>query len=424
MASSKKFDLIVFGASGFTGQFVVEELAKCQDEEPALTWAVAGRNTEKLESVLGQAATVTGKDLSKVGTIQANVNDNQSLADMCEQGVVLLNCVGPYRFFGEQVVRACVETGCHHVDISGEPQFLEGIQVNYNEKAKEAGVYVVGCCGFDSIPADMGALYTKQQFKGILNAVEGYLSFNSGNEGSAGHYATWQSAIHGFANAKELANLRKSVKSKPIPKYTPRLKKRGMYFFSEDVNKWCMMFPGADSSVVRRTQRYLYENQEDRPVQFGAYMTVASIFWLMVTIFFGGIFSILAKYQFGRNLLEKHPKLFSGGFFSHEGPTRKQMLGCSFNIVFQGEGFTDEEAEKTGKHNSKIVTQVKGPEPGYVATPIVMIQAALVILDEADKLPKGGGVFTPGAAFKNTSLVERLSKHGVEFSVVSAQSSI
>ncbi|XP_071480955.1 saccharopine dehydrogenase-like oxidoreductase [Diadema antillarum] len=423
-APSKKYDLVVFGASGFTGQFVVEELARHQEEEPALTWAVAGRNLEKLESVVAQAATVTDKDLSKVGMIKANVHDMESLNDMCSQAVVILNCVGPYRFFGEQVVRACIESGCHHVDISGEPQFLEGIQVNYGEKAKEAGVYVVGACGFDSIPADMGVLYTKQQFKGILNTVEGYLSFNSGSEGFCGHYATWQSAIHGFANAKELATLRKGMNNKPLPKYTPRLTRRPQVFFSKDANKWSLMFPGADASVVRRTQRFLYEKDEERPIQFGAYMTVGSLFWLIVTIFFGAIFSFLAKYKTGRNLLEKYPTLFSGGGFSHAGPTRKQMEGSSFSITFQGEGFTDEEAEKGGKHNTKITTQVKGPEPGYVATPIVMIHAALVILDEQEKLPKGGGVFTPGAAFAKTSLLERLNKHNVEFSVVSAQTSI
>ncbi|XP_038071676.1 saccharopine dehydrogenase-like oxidoreductase [Patiria miniata] len=414
----KSFDIIIFGASGFTGQYVAEELARVAEEEGNLTWAVAGRNKEKLEGVLKQAAETTGNDLSKVGVILANVNDNQSMSDMCKQGKVLLNCVGPYRFYGEQVVRACVENGCHHIDISGEPQFLEGIQLNYDKKAKAADVIVVGACGFDSIPADMSVVFTKKKFPGVLNTVESFVSYHTGPKGGAGHFTTYQSAIHGFAHFDELPKLRKQFNYKPMPKYTPKLQRRGAVFYSEKTKKWCTVFPGSDASVVRRSQRFLYENNDERPVQYGAYAEIGGFFALMMVLFFGIIFSFLAKFNFGRKLLEKYPRLFTGGLFSHEGPTREQMDASTFSFVLNAEGFSAGADEEQTTHDVSMVTKVTGPEPGYVATPIVMVQAGLVVLKEKDDMPASGGVFSPAAAFSRTSLIERLDKHGVKFSVV------
>ncbi|XP_071797123.1 saccharopine dehydrogenase-like oxidoreductase [Asterias amurensis] len=416
-SDGRAFGLIVFGASGFTGQFVVQELARVSDEEPGLTWAIAGRNQDKLQAVLKEAEKVTGKDLKDVGVLIANVNDHQSMDDMCAQGKVLLNCVGPYRFYGEQVVRACVENGCHHVDISGEPQFLEGIHLNYDAKAKESNVIIVGSCGFDSIPADMGVVFTKKKFPGILNTVESFVALQSGPEGSAGHFTTYQSAIHGIAHSDELPKLRKKFDWKPLPKYTPKLEKRGAVFYNEESKKWCVVFPGSDASVVRRSQRFMYENNDERPVQYGAYAEVGGFLTLMVLLIFGIVFAFFAKFNFGRKLLEKYPKLFSGGFFSHEGPSKKQRDASTFSLTFHGKGFSESAKDQT-KQDVSIVTKVSGPEPGYVSTPIAMVQAGLVILNEKDKLPHSGGVFAPAALFSRTSLIERLDKHGMVFSVV------
>ncbi|XP_071963086.1 saccharopine dehydrogenase-like oxidoreductase [Antedon mediterranea] len=413
------YDITVFGASGFTGQFVVEELARVVDEENDLKWAVAGRSSEKLRAILVQAQEITGKTLeNEIDIVVANVNDEDSLKTMCQKSKVILNCVGPYRFFGEQLVRACVENGCHHIDISGEPQFLEGIQFNYGSKAENAGVYVIGSCGFDSIPADMGVCQIREQFPGIVNTIESFLTASSSGSGTVGHYGTWQSAIHGFANSKELIGLRKQFQHKPMPRYQPRLTKRSSVFYHDKSSKWAIPFPGSDVSVVRRTQRFMHEKESMRPIQYGAYVTVTSLFSLFMLIFGGLIFSILARYKFGRNLLEKYPRVFSFGAFSHDGPSRQQMAKSSFTFTFYTEGFSSKQVEEKGKHDLKMVTKVSGPEPGYVATPIAMLQSAFVLLSEADKIPGSGGVFTPGAAFAKTSLIKRLMEHNFKFTTV------
>ncbi|XP_051579632.1 saccharopine dehydrogenase-like oxidoreductase [Myxocyprinus asiaticus] len=418
----RPFHIIIFGATGFTGQFVVEEVARTASEGPKgnLKWAIAGRSRPKLEKVLEQAAGVLSKPelQSEVSIIVADVNEPDSLASMCKQAVIVLNCVGPYRFFGEPVVKACVENGAHCIDICGEPQFLESMQLNYYDQAAEKGLYIVGSCGFDSIPADMGVVYTRDQFKGTLTAVESFLTASSGPEGGCIHDGTWQSAIYGFADGHKLRSLRKKFGHKPLPVVGARIKRRGALFFSDELQQYAIPFMGADPSVVKRTQRYLHEELHESPVQYGAYAGVGGISNIFKLLFAGLMFWFLVKFSFGRNLLVKFPEFFSFGFFSKEGPTRKQMEGSSFRFAFFGEGYTDGQDPTEGKPNAKIRTLVQGPEAGYVATPIAMVQAAITMLNESDSLPKTGGVYTPGATFAKTTLIDRLNKHGIQFSVL------
>jgi len=107
-----------------------------------------------------------GLDLSGIEKVAADVSDVDSLRRMAQQCDVVINCVGPYRFYGENVVKACIAEGTHHVDVSGEPQFLEKMQLLYHKEAEAKGVYIVGACGFDSIPADMGTVFLQNNFKG------------------------------------------------------------------------------------------------------------------------------------------------------------------------------------------------------------------------------------------------------------------
>ena len=101
-----------------------------------------------------------------MGKIEADVDNQESLQAMARQCSVVADCVGPFRFYGEPVVKACVAEGTHYVDVCGEPQYLETMQVKYNEEAKKNNSYIVGSCGFDSIPADCGVTYLQQKFEG------------------------------------------------------------------------------------------------------------------------------------------------------------------------------------------------------------------------------------------------------------------
>ena len=155
-----RYDLVIYGASGFTGQYVIEYLHRAAVEH-SLSWAVAGnwsictipfgfwtnrfwiplsdtisisgRDEGRLKAALARAGAVVEADLSRVPTIICDSSDTSSLLAMASQAKVVLNCVGPYRFYGEPVVESCVEAGSHHVDISGEPQYLEKMQLKYHQ---------------------------------------------------------------------------------------------------------------------------------------------------------------------------------------------------------------------------------------------------------------------------------------------------
>ncbi|KAG9268980.1 saccharopine dehydrogenase-like oxidoreductase [Astyanax mexicanus] len=421
VGSPRRYHFVVFGASGFTGRYVLEEAARCAAEaREELRWAAAGRSRARLETAISQAAESLGKPELKteVDIIVADVDDAESLAVMCKQAVIVLNCVGPYRFFGEPVVKACVENGAHCVDVSGEPQFLEGMQLKYDGEAGEKGVYIVGSCGFDSIPADLGILFTRDQFKGTLTSVESFLTASAGPEGACIHEGTWQSLVYGLSDSGTLRSLRKKFGHKPLPVVGAKIKRRSALFYSNEIQQYSVPFMGADPAVVKRTQRFLHEELQENPVQYGAYVGVGGVSSVVKLLFAGLMFWILVQFSFGRNLLIKFPRFFSFGYFSKEGPTQKQMEGSSFRFGFYGEGYTEGQDPSEGKPNAKIRTLVQGPEAAYVATPIAMVQAAFTILNEPDSLPKKGGVYTPGAAFAKTTLIDRLNKHGIQFSVL------
>ncbi|XP_009581959.1 PREDICTED: saccharopine dehydrogenase-like oxidoreductase, partial [Fulmarus glacialis] len=210
-----------------------------------------------------------------------------------------------YRFFGEPVVEACIENGASCIDISGEPQFLEGMFLKYNEKAAEKGVYVIGSCGFDSIPADMGVLYTRDKLKGTLTAVESFLKVKLAPEGSCAHDGTWKSAVYGLADQDKLRKLRKSIGYAPVPVVGAKLKRRGLVFYNQEFKEYSIPFMGSDVSVVKRSQRYLYTELQETPVQYGAYVNIGGLGSVIKLMFAGILFLLLVKFSFGRKLLTK-----------------------------------------------------------------------------------------------------------------------
>lgn len=263
------------------------------------------------------------------------------------------------------------------------------MHVKYHEKAAEKGVYIIGSSGFDSIPADLGVLYTRNQMNGTLTAVESFLTINSGPEGLCIHDGTWKSAIYGFGNKGCLRKLRSVSNLKPVPVIGSKLKRRWPISYCRELNSYSIPFLGSDMSVVKRTQRYLHENLEDSPVQYAAYITVGGITSVIKLMFAGLFFLFFVKFSIGRQLLIKFPWLFSFGYFSKRGPTQKQMDESSFTMTFFGQGYSHGVSAEKNKPNIRICTQVKGPEAGYVATPIAMVQAAVTFLNDASDLPKG-----------------------------------
>lgn len=239
-----------------------------------------------------------------------------------------------------------------------------------------------------------------------------------GPAGMSGAYGTYASLVHSIANADDLRKFRKENRPPRLPKVGPSHKLKGIHW-NKELKCYAVPFPGADVSIVRRSQQYLYEKFEECPLQYSMYMTVKSLFSLFLTFLFVSVLKIFGKTNWGTNILLEHPKLFSAGGFSKTGPTRKQIEQSSFSFHMLATGYKDEikEFNSTRKQDKKITVKISGPEIGYATTPIAIVQAALTLIEEIDKLPESGGVFTTAAAFSQTTLIPRLHNRGITFKI-------
>ncbi|GAB6031554.1 hypothetical protein CHUAL_009319 [Chamberlinius hualienensis] len=420
ITNEREFDLIVFGASAFTGKYTVEYMANNNDELK-LKWAIAGRNHTKLLQVLEEVSSITGKDVKSIPIIIADVSDPRSLTEMCRKTKLILNIAGPYLRNGEPVVEACIDNKTHHLDLSGEPIYLEGMQLKYDEEAKKSGVYIMGATGFDSVPCETGIQRLREKFDGDLNSVESFVEFVTGSSGMKMNSGTWKSFIFGLRSEKKVKPIRRQIFSRPYPVPDPlhRLKSRFPLSYNSKLKKWCVTFPITDQSVVYRTNHFNYNYHQMRPVQMFTYMVLPTLLLLIPFFFLAIYFGIFSLFGCGRRFMAKHPSCFSFGVFSNNGPSRKQVEETSFKMHLFGEGYesriTDPKMPHQDPPKKRLILTVEGPETAYAATPICMVSCAVTLLEEIDKLPNNGGVLTCGAAFKDTTLINRLEKAGIKY---------
>ena len=196
--ASRPYDIVVFGATGFTGALTAEYLAN--HAPPETRWALAGRNMSKLEQVrsrLGSAA-------AELPLLRADVTDLDSVRAVAEASRVVTTTVGPYIRYGEPLVAACAAAGTDYVDLTGEPEFVDRMWLGYHEQAARSGARIVHSCGFDSIPYDLGALFTVEQLpEGVPIALEGFVRVGGTFSGG-----TYQSTIEILSRLRQGARWR------------------------------------------------------------------------------------------------------------------------------------------------------------------------------------------------------------------------
>ncbi|KAL9427255.1 hypothetical protein AB3S75_029447 [Citrus x aurantiifolia] len=407
------FDVIILGASGFTGKYVVREALKLFNfpSSPIKSLALAGRNPTKVKQALQWAS--PSHSLS-IPILTADTTDPPSLHRLCSQTKLLLNCVGPYRLHGDPVVAACVHSGCDYLDISGEPEFMERMEAR------------------QLIPP------------AVPNQIEAYVSLES-DKRIVGNFGTYESAVLGVANAQELQKLRRSRPRRARPVIPGPAPLRGPLVESQKrIGLWAIKLPSADATVVRRTLSILTENPHGlpganespeqrekreafwstvKPAHFGVKLGSKSLLDIFRFIILGISIGLLSGLSFGRWLLLKFPSIFSLGWFRKRGPSEDEVESASFKMWFIGHGFSDSSLVSQGnaKPDMEIITRVTGPEIGYIATPIILMQCALIVLSQREILPKGG-VFPPGIVFGATELQQTLQENGISFDVISKSS--
>jgi short subunit dehydrogenase-like uncharacterized protein len=386
IVAERRYDLALFGATGFTGGLTAEYLAANAPE--GLTWALVGRNPAKLKAVrAGLAAKLP--DAPAPGLLEADAADATALAQVAESARVVITTVGPYALYGGPLVAACAAAGTDYVDLTGEPEFVDRMWLENHAEAERTGARLVHCCGFDSIPHDLGAYFTVKQLpEGVPLKVDGYVRSDASFSGG-----TYHSAINGFARARQTlgaAKERRRSEQRPAG--------RGVHSSSPGIRHdsglggWVVPLPTIDGAVVRRSAAGLDRYGPD--FTYGHHMVAKRLATIAALGAGVGTLALLAPLPPTRKLLLK---LKSPG----EGPDEAERAKSWFKVTFVGEG-----------GGSRVVTEVSGGDPGYSETSKMLAESALCLA--FDDLPESRGQVTTAVAMGD-ALLERLQRAGISF---------
>ena len=392
-SQARRYDIVLLGATGFTGRLTAEYLAR--HIPPELSWAVAGRDIGRLEQLGSQLAFLI-PDRGRPGIVQADIDDPLSLQAMASSARLVASTVGPFMEYGEPVVGACVDAGTDYIDITGEPEFVDRIWLGYHERARQTGVRLVHCCGFDSIPADLGVWYTLRHLPPDAPlTIRGYARVHA--RPSAG---TYHSALRAFGRVRQSSAIARRRKGLERPATIGRkVGGAGVRVHREPgTGRWAVPLPIIDPLVVLRSARAL--DRYGPSFRYGHYGVVGSL--PKAIGFVGGAGGMLVAAQIppARNALMR---LKSSG----EGPEARQRSASWFRTRFVSTvGGTDEEP---------VVTEVSGGDPGYDETAKMLGESALCMV--GDDLPEVAGQLTTAEAMGD-ALVERLQAAGLTFRIV------
>ncbi|KYF55184.1 saccharopine dehydrogenase [Sorangium cellulosum] len=415
-SSDRTYDVIVFGATGYTGRLVAEYLATKGKDTAAgeaaarpIRWAIAGRNAGRLAEVKA-AMEAIDPACSAVGVVEATSEDAASLERMASQARVVITTVGPYATRGEPLVEACIRAGTDYADLTGEPEFVGRLIERHHEAARARGVRIVNCCGFDSIPHDLGVLFTVTKLPAgepitVEGVVRAHASFSGG---------TWQSLIEivaqtrrkrrdegkGARNGARNGAANDARKDAATAQEHGARQVRGLKArirYEKALRAWVCPMPSIDPQIVLRSARELDVYGPD--FQYGHYVQVKSGLQLVIGIAGFGAVVALAKAGPTRELLRK---VRSPG----EGPSPEERARSWFQVTFEGKSAS-----------RRVVTRVSGGDPGYSETAKMVAESALCMAFDGARLPARAGVLTPAVAM-GERLIERLQAAGLRFELL------
>ena len=406
--TAANYDLVVFGATSFVGQILARYLLENYGADKEVKWAIAGRS----EGKLNQLKSDLGAGAASLPVILADAADEPALRDLCGQTRVVISTVGPYALFGETLVKVCAETGTDYCDLTGEVQWIRRMIERYEAKAKESGARIVHCCGFDSIPSDMGVWFLQQQSEATFGkpCQDVRMRVKVAKGGLSG--GTVASMINVAKEAGADPKLRKEL-ANPFSICPPehRSEKRQPSLksaeFDKNFNAWLAPFVmGAiNTRVVHRSNalqgaRYGKEFTYDEAIMTGKGAKGRLTAYGMVGAL--GAFFTASAIKPTRWVVEKLvPK-------PGEGPSPDDQEKGFYDLRFVGKT-TD------GK---TMITKVTGDrDPGYGSTSKMLGEAGLCLAFDVKEDVKGG-FWTPASALDG-KLLERLQANaGLTFEVV------
>ena len=399
MENNREYDIIIWGASGFTGRLVAEYLYKNYNAKD-LNWAIAGRDELKLSSIREKFLDNT------IPIVLADSFNENSLNDIVKKTKVVCSTVGPYAKYGSLLVKSCVKNKTHYCDLAGEAQWIRKMIDLYHKEAITNQVKIVNSCGFDSIPSDMGVYFI---YKNILKKNLSIKMRVTGAKGgySGGTYASMQNIIKEASINKEIRrNLTNPYGLNPIGEQSGMDKSdlRSVIYDSK-IKTWISPFlmAGINTKIVRRSNalsnyNYGKEFKYDEAVMTGNGFKgrlkgiILSIPLIFLSAKPGSLFNKIF------NFLSPKPG---------KGPNKKERESGYFSLrfyVFQ-------------ENNDFSIYKVTGDkDPGYGSTSKMLAESAVCLAK--DELNNNFGILTPSIAMSDSLLDRLVSKAGLKFSKI------
>ena len=401
MENKRDFDLIMWGATGFTGNLVCEYINK-NYQEKELKWAIAGRNKKKISKLQKRLKI----DESRI--IIADSSDKNSLLKMTERANVICTTVGPYAKYGTNLIEACIETGTNYCDITGETQWIRRIIDKYHNHAKAKKLKIINSCGFDSIPSDMGVYFCQNAIYNKTGEYAQKISMRVAGAKGGISGGTYNSLTNVLEEASLDRNVRKTLNNpyglNPDGLQSGPDKRDLMHVkFDKVSNLWIAPFvmAGINTKIVRRSNA-LVKFKYGENFQYNEATIAGKGFFGILKGYLSLIPIFLATRKKG-SLIKKMvdyilPK-------SGEGPSKKARENGYYNLRFYS--YTN---KKT--YLGKVIGDM---DPGYGSTSKMLAESAICLA--LDKSSEIYGILTPSVALGDALLKRLKNNAGLKFSI-------
>lgn len=388
--TDKKFDVVVYGASGFTGRLVTEYLQQQYGNGDTVSWAMAGRSHNKLEAVRDEIGLPKDTPL-----LVADAADQTSMQSMVDSSKLILTTVGPYQLYGSQLVALCANSGTDYVDLCGESVWMRHMIDANLEAAKASGARIVFSCGFDSIPSDLGIYrlqkIAEQQTGSTCRHISGRVRAMKGTF-SGGTAASLQASLVAAKGDPEILKLAVDPYAL-VPGFKGVEQPNGdRVYYSDELKSWVAPFIMAAINT-----RNVHRSNALLDYYYGEDFTYDE----MLLTGDGEKGEAAANYVANDRSMAGPDAPKPG-----EGPSKKERESGFYDIVYIGDTVNSE----------KLVLSVKGDrDPGYGSTSKMISESALCLINEAADTP--GGIWTTAPAMGD-KLIARLEKNaGLSFTL-------
>lgn len=402
----RDYDVVLYGASGFTGKQTVEYFAR-HPQGGSLRWAIAGRSRQKLEAVRDQV----GGPAAKADILVAESHDEQGIHEIVSRTRVMLTTAGPYALYGAGIVDACVRFGTHYVDITGETTWVRDLIDRHHEKATADGTRIIPFCGFDSVPSDLGSYLVVRHFASLglgTREVKAFFRMYGGLNGGtvATMFNLYESGQASRAREPFLLNPQGTYSSEDqknnVDPSAPR--------YDADMETWVAPFVMGpiNTRVVRRSAALHNQWNEGYGPDFRyqEYLKFSGVFaGAEAAVFSAGMAAFQLVQETPLRQLMK-PLLPSPG----SGPSEQTMNSGWFKCELIG----------TAEDGMKVRGQISDQgDPGNRATVKFLCESAMALALDTDRLPGGpsrGGILTPATGLGEV-LAERLRRAGMKVEI-------